>query len=212
LQWRFFRAGDAAMIDPGYRTLRRFVLVAGVMIAGLGGLADAAARPVKVVVIGDNNIKGKGVAAGEAYPAQLERALRARGVDARVINAGRNGDTATSVLGRLNTLAPAGTDVAVVSVGVNDVVYDGVDPDASRANVREIGRRLRARGIEVVLLPTGGRFQGALAAKPELHIEPGFGPRPGTTEWHLKPEGYAILAERDLPQVMDAIARAQARQ
>jgi len=75
-------------------------------------------------------------------------------------------------------IVPSDTDVAIVSIGVNDVVYDHVPPDSSRANVREIGRRLRARGIEVVLLPTGGRFQGALAAKPELHIEPGFGPKP----------------------------------
>jgi hypothetical protein len=85
-----------------------------------------------------------------------------------------------------------------------------VPPEASRANVREIGRRLRERGIEVVILPTGGKFQGALAARPELHIEPGFGPRPGTTEWHLKPEGYAILARRDLPRIMEAVACSQA--
>jgi acyl-CoA thioesterase-1 len=190
-----------------------FALLASAAI-GCAGLAPAPAlaQHVKVVVIGDNNIRGKGVLPSQAYPAQLERALRARGIDARVINAGKNGDTAVSVLSRLNGLAPDDTDVAVVSVGVNDVVYNGVDPDASRANVREIGRRLRERGIEVVLLPTGGRFQGTLASRPELHIEPGSGPKPGTTEWHLTPEGYAILAERDLPRVMDAIARAQARQ
>lgn len=191
---------------------RLTALAFAAMVCASLNASSAAAQTIKVVVIGDNNIRGKGVPPSQAYPAQLERALRARGVDVRVINAGRNGDTAVSVLSRLDSLAPDDTDVAVVSVGVNDVVYDGVDPDESRANVREIGRRLRERGIEVVLLPTGGRFQGTLAARPELHIEPGSGPRPGTTEWHLTPEGYAILAERDLPRVMDAIARAQARQ
>jgi hypothetical protein len=58
---------------------------------------------------------------------------------------------------------------------------------------------------------TGGRFQGVLAAKPEYHIEKGFGPKPGTTEWHLTPAGYAVLVQRDLPFVMNAIARAQAK-
>jgi hypothetical protein len=58
---------------------------------------------------------------------------------------------------------------------------------------------------------TGGRFQGELAARREYHIEEGLGPRPGTTEWHLTPAGYAILAERDLPKVIDAISRAQAK-
>lgn len=196
-----------------YSAFCKFAIVASVALVCASGVPSlAAAQTISVVVIGDNNIRGKGVAPSQAYPAQLERALHARGIDARVINAGRNGDTAVSVLHRLDTLVPDGTDVAVVSVGVNDVVYDGVDPDASRANVREIGRRLEERGIEVVLLPTGGRFQGTLAARPELHIEPGSGPKPGTTEWHLTPEGYAILAERDLPRVMDAIARAQTRQ
>jgi acyl-CoA thioesterase-1 len=184
-------------------------LVASVGI--LGTTVPSSSKTLKIVVIGDNNIKGKGVRLDQAYPAQLERALRSKGVEAQVTNAGRNGDTATAVLSRLNSLVPAGTDIAVVSVGVNDVVYDGVAPDQSRANVREIGRRLHERGIEVVLLPTGGRFQGALAARPEYHIEPGFGPRPGTTEWHLKPEGYALLAERDLPRVMEAVARAQSK-
>lgn len=191
--------------------LKSLFLIAQVFTCVAVSLAAADARPVKIVVIGDNNIRGKGVALDEAYPAQLERALRARGVDAMVVNAGRNGDTAVAVLSRLDSLAPPDTDVAVVSIGVNDVVYNNVAPDASRANVREIGRRLRARGVEVVLLPTGGKFQGVLAAKPEYHIEPGFGPRPGTTEWHLKPAGYAILAQRDLPKVMDAVTRAQAK-
>ena len=172
--------------------------------------AGAAARPISIVVIGDNNIRGRGVAQNEAYPAQLERALRARGLEVTVKNAGRDFDTTTGVMGRLESAAPAGTDVAVVSIGVNDVVMHGSSPDASKANVREIARRLRARGIEVVLLRTGGKFQGSLAARPEYHVEKGrIGPPPGTTEWHLTGEGYAIIAEQTLPQVQAAVERAQ---
>ena len=200
------------MVSVAAVPIPRFVLFASLIAGSLCTFGERAdARPVKIVVIGDNNIKGKGVDLSEAYPAQMERALHARAIDAQVINAGRNGDTAISVLARLSSLVPTDTDVAVVSIGVNDVVYHGVHPDVSRANVREIGQRLRARGIEVVLLPTGGRFQGVLAAKPEYHIEKGFGPKPGTTEWHLTPAGYAVLVQRDLPLVMNAIARAQAK-
>jgi hypothetical protein len=77
--------------------------------------------------------------------------------------------------------------------------------------VREIARRLRARGVEVVLLRTGGKFQGDLAGRPEYHVEKGFGPRPGTTEWHLAAQGYAIVAARTLPLVLAAIERVRDR-
>jgi hypothetical protein len=183
-----------------------------VIAALLFGLpvAEAAAGQVNIVVIGDNNVRGRGVAESEAYPAQLERALRARGLDVAVKNAGRDYDTTTGVMARLDSAAPAGTDVAVVSIGVNDVVMHGSSPDASKANVREIARRLRARGIEVVLLRTGGKFQSSLAARPAYHVEKGrIGPPPGTTEWHLTGEGYAIIAEQTLPQVQAAVERAQ---
>jgi acyl-CoA thioesterase-1 len=151
------------------------------------------------------------VAPQDAYPAQLERALRARGIDASVENAGRNGDTTTGVLARLDASVPSETDVAVVSVGVNDVAVHGVPAETSKANVREIAQRLRARGIEVVVLRTGGKFQGVLAARPEYHVEKGFGPPPGTTEWHLNAQGYAIVAERTLPRVLAAIEKARER-
>ena len=32
---------------------------------------------------------------------------------------------------------------------------------------------------------------------------------PGTTEWHLTGEGYAMVAERTVPRVLEAITRAQ---
>ncbi len=101
--------------------------------------------------------------------------------------------------------------MAIISVGVNNVVIQGVAPETSKANVREIARRLRTRGVEVVLLRTGGKFQGDLAGRPEYHVEKGFGPRPGTTEWHLTGQGYAIVAARTLPLVLAAIERVRDR-
>jgi lysophospholipase L1-like esterase len=159
------------MVSVATVPIPRFVLFASLIAGSLCTFGERAdARPVKIVVIGDNNIKGKGVDLSEAYPAQMERALHARAIDAQVINAGRNGDTAISVLARLSSLVPTDTDVAVVSIGVNDVVYHGVHPDVSRANVREIGQRLRARGIEVVLLPLTPELEAACDAMPRAHL------------------------------------------
>jgi len=41
---------------------------------------------------------GKGVARNEAFPAQLEAILRAKGLNVNVINAGINGDTTEGML------------------------------------------------------------------------------------------------------------------
>ncbi len=71
-------------------------------LAALAPSSPALARQLHVVVLGDNNIRGKGVSLHDAYPAQLERALRARGVDVTVANSGRDGDTTTGVMARLD--------------------------------------------------------------------------------------------------------------
>ena len=187
--------------------------LAGILMLFLCSNGPALADPIRIVVIGDSNIAGKGVWPSDAYPAQLEQALRAKGVNVSVTNAGKSGDTTGGVLARLDSSVPAGTDVAIVSVGVSDVVLGGSPPEAARANVAEIARRLKARNMEVIVLPTGKKFQGAIAEDPKYHVVEGAGstatgPAKGTTNWHLTREGYAIVANT-LPQVMAAVARAQ---
>jgi acyl-CoA thioesterase I len=191
------------------------------MIRFVGGFASlclialtctAQAQQVHIVAIGDSNLAGLGVSKNQAYPAQLERALRAKGVDAVVANAGINGDTTSGVLARLNSSVPKGTDLVIVSVGINDVVMHGQSAASVEANVREIESRLRARGIEVLVLPTGKQFQGGLADKPEFHIEGlagASGPSRGKTNWHLTAQGYALIAAYTLPEVLAAIELAK---
>ena len=50
------------------------------------------------VAIGDSATEGTGVGAGEAYPAQLESLLRAKGYHVSVRNAGVIGDTTAMIL------------------------------------------------------------------------------------------------------------------
>jgi acyl-CoA thioesterase-1 len=174
----------------------------------------AKADPIRIVAIGDSNYGAPGVSRSETYPAQLEAALRARGVDAQVTNAGINGDTSAGVLARLDSSVPNGTDVALVSVGVNDIKLHGASQGSVNANVAQIVSRLRARGVEVVLQPTGRAFQGSINTNPKFHVEGqdgSKGPKPGTTNWHLTPQGYAMVVARTLPQVMAAIAKAKSK-
>lgn len=149
----------------------------------------------QIVVIGDSNIAGKGVAASDNYPAKLERALRARGYKGTVINAGINGDTTQGVLGRLDSDVPSGTKVAIVWVGVNDIRRHGASIESVKANKEQIANRLRARGIKVVMLgrqyhPTG---------HPELVQN--------DRDLHLNAAGYDTVVARTLPQVEAALGQ-----
>src|ERR1700720_2223718 len=113
-------------------------------LALLGGLAlaPASADAATVVALGASNTYGKGVARNEAYPAQLEAMLRAKGIDAHVINAGINGDTTGRMLSRLGAV-PAGTKIVILQPGGNDA-RKGQGHGAE--NVAAITSRLAARG------------------------------------------------------------------
>ncbi|MEO6360075.1 MAG: arylesterase [Sphingomicrobium sp.] len=106
-----------------------------------------------VLAFGDSLYAGYGLAPNEAFPAQLEKALRQQGVVATVHNAGVSGDTSAAGLQRLNfTLdgLPRTPELAIVGLGGNDMLR-GLDPAATRANLLEICQQLRRRGIKVVL-------------------------------------------------------------
>jgi acyl-CoA thioesterase I len=185
----------------------RVAAACAVLIGTLLPWSIAKADQVRIVALGDSQIAGKGVSSSEAYPAQLEAALRARGQDVVVTNAGISGDTTSGVLARLDSSVPSGTNVVVMSVGSNDYNFHQAAPASIRANADNIARRLQARGIEVVRLGTGPTFQGSIIEKPQYHVEA----QKSVGAWHLNGAGYAIVVQRTLPQVLAAIARAKKR-
>src|SRR6266446_10754819 len=107
---------------------------------------------IRMVALGDSGIRGKGVPESQAYPAQLEAALRARGHQVTVTNQGINGDTTTGVLARLDSAVPSGTNIVILKIGINDLVNRHVSPETIVANKRTIVERLRAKGAEVYLM------------------------------------------------------------
>jgi acyl-CoA thioesterase I len=112
--------------------------------------AAAADRPVKIVALGDSLSSGLGVAADEAFPARLERALRAKGHAVEMINAGVSGDTASGGLARLEWSVPDGTEAVIVQLGANDALR-GLDPAVTRDALDQILQRLKAWGLPVLL-------------------------------------------------------------
>ena len=124
------------------------------MMTGLPVLAQSepagGAKPIKMVVLGDSLSAGLGLAAGSAFPARLQKALKDKGIDVDMVNAGVSGDTASGGRDRLDWSVPEGTEAVIVELGANDALR-GINPKITREALSDIVRRLKARGVAVML-------------------------------------------------------------
>lgn len=128
--------------------LTLFTFTSGLPASGRAMAAEA--RTVRIVAFGDSLTAGYGLPASAAFPARLEAALKAKGLDVKVENAGVSGETASQGLARLDWSIGEGTDAVIVELGANDMLR-GLNPATTRAALTEIVQRLRARGITVLL-------------------------------------------------------------
>jgi acyl-CoA thioesterase-1 len=132
--------------------LRLLVLaVAGVMLmTGPASAQAPAAKPVKVVVLGDSLSAGYGLPAAAAFPVRLQKALKDKGIEVDMVNAGVSGDTTSGGLDRLDWSVAEGTQAVILELGANDALR-GIDPKIPRAALGQILARLKARNIPVLL-------------------------------------------------------------
>jgi acyl-CoA thioesterase-1 len=121
-----------------------------VLTAALVTAGPVLAQPVKMVVLGDSLSAGLGLTGPAAFPARLQKALKDKGIDVDMINAGVSGDTSSGGSGRLDWSVPEGTEAVIVELGANDALR-GIDPDVTRAALSDIVSRLKARKIAVML-------------------------------------------------------------
>ena len=111
---------------------------------------DTSESHLRLLVLGDSLAAGYGLAAEEAFPAQLERALQQAGHNVTVINAGVSGDTTAGGLARLDWTLADNPDLVLVELGGNDALR-GLPPEETRANLDAILERLGRAGAEVLL-------------------------------------------------------------
>lgn len=107
----------------------------------------------RILAFGDSLFAGYGLEEDEGYPERLEAALRARGINARVADAGLSGDTTAGGLQRIAFVLDAmerKPDLALVELGGNDLLR-GLSPEEAEANLSAILDELKKRGIPVVL-------------------------------------------------------------
>jgi acyl-CoA thioesterase-1 len=130
------------------RTWLAFGLAA--CIAAYGGAVNA--KTIKVFALGASNTNGKGVGFDEAWPAQLERMLRAKGYDATVRVNAINGDTSAGVLSRTGSI-PEGTQVVVFDTGSDNDRLRGASPAETAANRAKIASAIRSHHAAPIQAP-----------------------------------------------------------
>ena len=129
----------------GRRALAWIVLSSALLFA-----FQSLSQPIGIVALRDSNTAGFGVRRDQAFPAYLERMLRAAGHDVQVWNAGVSGDTFDRMLARLDRYVPDGMRVVILQGGYNDLLRRN-DPVWIAGYIQAIVSRLRARQIDVVL-------------------------------------------------------------
>ena len=169
----------------------RALAVLSFVLMLLPATAVQAQTTVRIVALGASNTEGWGVLPTQSYPAQLQVLLGARGIEATVVNAGLAGDTTGGMLARLDRAVPAGTHLVILQPGTND---ERMGSTAERsANIEKIRSVLSARDIKLLVIENT-----ALDALPRSELR--------DDGLHFTPAGYALLAERILPQVTSALA------
>ena len=181
----------------------------------------------RILAFGNSLFAGYNVDRQDSYPAKLQNALRAQGINAQVANAGVSGDTSAAGLQRfeftLNGQAET-PDLLILELGGNDLLR-GIAPDQTRANLAAIIEVAQGEGIDVLLMGMrsppnyGPEFQAEFdSLYPDLAAEYGaalipFWVEPLTDKPHLiqadrihpTEDGIELLVRETLEVVVAAI-------
>lgn len=188
-------------------------------------VTNVAEPAITILALGDSLTDGFGVDRADAYPAQLERKLRADGYDVAVTNAGISGETSSAALTRLDWMLNTEPDIVIIETGGNDGLR-GIDLeltaeniDALAAGFSDAGAVVVVAGMQIIsnlgeqyqtefadIYPAVAERHDALlipfflegvAADPELN-QPDF--------IHPTAEGYTVIVDNLYPVIEQAIS------
>lgn len=126
----------------------KFVIAA---CAGLMLMSGAAlAKPLTILALGDSLTAGYGLAPDEAFPVRLEAALKAKGHDVVIMNAGVSGDTAADGAARLDWALTDDVKAVIVELGANDMLR-GLPPAQAEQALDQILSRLKDKNLPVLI-------------------------------------------------------------
>lgn len=204
-------------------------LVAGLALAPLHRIEASPSAPV-IVAFGDSLTAGLGLPQDQAFPAQLEAALTVRGTEARVVNAGVSGDTASAGLARLDWALPDDASAVIIELGANDALQ-GLPPEGTKAALEKIIEKLQARGLPILLAGMEAprnmgedyveQFRAIyadLAARCGVIFYPFFLEGAALNDQlmqadglHPNAKGVAVIVENMLPKVEELLAKVKAK-
>jgi acyl-CoA thioesterase-1 len=199
----------------------------------LSAVASAAARAetVNIVAFGDSGVFGSGqgrtpggVPVAEAYPAKLERALRARGWNVSVSNQGVRGGTARNAVYTIDQRIPPLTKLTIIQFGGNDRNLLLASAGDIAHSLEEIIRRVRAKGSAVILVRRWPPSDAAAFAAAEqsadsfvtwysdLYYEEKLRPEYDSGDHaHLNAAGTDVIVARAVPDVERLLMRLGSR-
>ena len=204
--------------------LRLFSVVA---LALITAAIPVRAAGINILAFGDSLTAGFGLPPDDAFPVKLEAALRAKGHDVRVINAGVSGDTSTAGRDRLDWVLTGDVNAVIVELGANDALR-GIDPKGTEKALSDTLAALKTRHLPVLLAGMKAPrnlgpdyverfdaiypklaqsyqvlyypfFLDGVAAAPDLNQADGM---------HPSAKGVDIIVARILPKVEELIAEA----
>lgn len=195
-----------------------FIVICSVVLSA--SFAQAQDKPLQLVGLGDSLMAGYQLPPSDSYTAQLEAALKAKGANVTITNAGVSGDTSSGGLARAAWSVPDGTDGVILELGANDALR-GISPADTEKNLEAIIDGFKKRNIPVLLVgimapPNMGddyakRFNPIyenLAQKHGLPLYPFF--LDGVVldqklqledRMHPNTQGVALMVEKSLPTV-----------
>jgi acyl-CoA thioesterase I len=226
--------GSAIEKGKEVEMMKRVALVPIVaLIAGLTLLHRIEASPGVPVIVafGDSLTAGLGLPLDQAFPAQLEAALKNRGTAAKVVNAGVSGDSAAAALARLDWALPDDADAVIIELGGNDALQ-GIPPEGTKAALEKIVERVQARGLPILLAGQEAprnmgkdyvdQFRAVfadLAARYDVVFYPFFLDGAALNDElmqadgiHPNAKGVAVIVDRVMPKVEELLAKVEAKE
>ena len=206
--------------------LKLFTLLALVVLMATG----AAAAPKTILALGDSLTAGLGLAATEAFPARLEAALRAKGHDVTVINAGVSGDTAADGAARLDWALSEPVSAVIVELGANDALR-GLPVAQAEQALDQLLTALEQKKLPALLAGMkappnmgaeyqqqfDGMYERLAARHPQVLYYPffldGVAADPKLNQgdgMHPTPAGVDVIVARILPSVEQLLGKASA--
>jgi acyl-CoA thioesterase-1 len=129
----------------------------------LTAAAFATAEQKTLLFFGDSLTAGYGLddPATESFPGLIQARIDAAGLPYRVVNAGLSGETTAGGLRRVDWILRQPVHIFVLGLGGNDGLR-GVPVSASKANLRGIIEKVRARNPNAIIVLAGMQMPRSL--------------------------------------------------